>query len=278
MLCFIFSALVIALDQIFKQWIVITIPYNPNAVSESITIIPGVLELTHVKNPGVALGMLAEVANIQWVLVGAAVLCCLILIFILRRYTDGFWGSLGLAAVLGGAVGNLLDRVFRSGLVVDMFQFKLSFFPYIFNIADIFITLGGLTFCVHFLVMSFKNKKPSAPAAVRASYKDPYGGAEAPSSDTQVRRAGRQSKSQTREQSVPEDIDLSETKVIPAQTDERPEPAPAAPPPSPPPEAHVPEEFNAEYDDALLKDLGISLEDYDMDSLLSEYGLESDKD
>ena len=80
----------------------------------------------------------------------------IILIAILLRYNEGFWGTLGLASVLGGAIGNLFDRVVH-GYVVDMFRFII--FPNfaIFNIADIFITLGGITFCIYFIISSVRS-------------------------------------------------------------------------------------------------------------------------
>jgi len=74
---------------------------------------------------------------------------------ILLRYNEGFWGTIGLAAVLGGTIGNLADRIFNDGKVVDMFQTIPIRFP-IFNIADIFITMGFLTFLVHFILVTLK--------------------------------------------------------------------------------------------------------------------------
>jgi hypothetical protein len=54
--------------------------------------------------------------------------------------------------VLGGAVGNFIDRL-AVGEVVDMFEFEFVNFA-IFNVADIFITLGGVVFCLAFIVKS----------------------------------------------------------------------------------------------------------------------------
>jgi len=149
MLCFLFAALVVLLDQLFKHWVVIAIPLH-----EEMELIPGILRLTHVENTGAAFSILA---NQRWLLAGIAFVAAFILIMILLRYNEGFWGTLGLAAVLGGAVGNLIDRVFY-GHVIDMFEPVFVNFA-IFNIADIFITLGGITFCVFFIVVSFRPKR-----------------------------------------------------------------------------------------------------------------------
>jgi hypothetical protein len=96
-------------------------------------------------------------AGQRWLLAGIALVSSVILVFILLRYTEGFWGTLGLSAVLGGAVGNLIDRVVL-GYVVDMFRPLFIDFA-VFNIADIFITLGFTTFCLHFIVMSIKSSR-----------------------------------------------------------------------------------------------------------------------
>jgi len=154
MLCFVFAALVVLLDQLFKRWIVITL-----AVHENITLIDGVIGITHVKNTGAAFSILSDQ---RWILVGIAFVACILLVTILLRYNEGFWGTLGLAALLGGAAGNLIDRLFY-GYVVDMFEPLFINFA-IFNIADIFITLGGITFCVFFIATSFRSGKSEAGA------------------------------------------------------------------------------------------------------------------
>ena len=146
MLCFVFSALVVLLDQFFKRWVVLTIPLNDKA-----DLIPGVVGLTHVQNSGAAFSILADQ---RWILVGISFIACILLITILLRYNEGFWGTLGLSALLGGAAGNLIDRLFN-GYVVDMFEPLFMDFA-IFNIADIFITLGGITFCLFFIITSIK--------------------------------------------------------------------------------------------------------------------------
>jgi len=153
MLCFLFAALIVALDQFFKHWVVRTVTVGPGG-PETIEIIPGVLGLTLWQNDGAMLNILS---GQQWLLAGIAFGAAIILIMILLRYNEGFWGTLGLAAVLGGTVGNLIDRIFNDGKVIDMFRTLFISFP-IFNIADIFITLGFITFLIHFIAISFGAK------------------------------------------------------------------------------------------------------------------------
>ena len=162
MLCFVFAALIVVLDQLFKRWIVLTL-----AVNEETVIINGVVNLLHVRNSGAAFSILPEQ---RWLLAGIAFVAALVLIAILLRYNEGFWGTLGLASVLGGTVGNLIDRVFH-GYVVDMFRTTFMTFA-IFNIADIFITLGGITFCVFFIVSSTKSGRDRLEDPVSVSDDD----------------------------------------------------------------------------------------------------------
>ncbi|MDR2590147.1 MAG: signal peptidase II [Oscillospiraceae bacterium] len=152
MIIFLFSALIAALDQFFKHYVSRTIPLPTVGLAEGPVLIPGVLGLTRLENDGAMLNILS---GQQWLLAGIAFIAAVVLIMILLRYNEGFWGSLGLAAVLGGTVGNLIDRIFNDGKVVDMFRTLFINFP-IFNIADVFITLGFATFLAHFIYLTFK--------------------------------------------------------------------------------------------------------------------------
>jgi len=151
MLCFLFAALIVALDQFFKHWIMRSLDIGEIGPE----VIPGVMGLTRWENDGAMLNILS---GQQWLLAGIAFVAAIVLIMILLRYNEGFWGTIGLAAVLGGTIGNLVDRVFNDGKVVDMFRTLFIDFP-IFNIADIFITLGFITFLIHFIAVSFNAEK-----------------------------------------------------------------------------------------------------------------------
>jgi len=150
MLCFIFAALIVVLDQLFKQWVILTLSAGGETV-----LISGVISLIYTENSGAAFSILADQ---RWLISGIAFVAVIVLVAILLRYNDGFWGTIGLASVLGGAVGNLIDRVLN-GYVVDMFNPLL--FPNfaIFNVADVFITLGCLTFAVHFIIQSIRSAR-----------------------------------------------------------------------------------------------------------------------
>jgi len=299
MLCFLFAGLIVALDQFFKHWVLRTLDLGETGPE----IIPGVLGLTRWENDGAMLNILS---GQQWLLAGIAFVAAIVLIMILLRYNEGFWGTLGLAAVLGGTIGNLADRIFNDGKVVDMFRTIFIPFP-IFNIADIFITLGFLTFLIHFIALSFSGDKGDRKAVNEHDddrYSDEY--------DEQDYNEFPESDSFAAEQ------DLGRTRNVPTQMppSSQPQNAPPAsaaslysaePQYSPQPQQAQPQysadlqdtaydssgyDYDAsalsDYDpltdvssdssltlDELEAELG-SLDDYSLDDLLREYGSDDD--
>ena len=78
----------------------------------------------------------------------------LMLLLLKKGYILGLWGKIAAAFVIGGALGNGIDRVLR-GYVVDMFEVRFIRFA-IFNVADIFITVGGVMLVIYFLFLEGK--------------------------------------------------------------------------------------------------------------------------
>ncbi|MDR3277828.1 MAG: signal peptidase II [Oscillospiraceae bacterium] len=142
MLYFIFAALAAVLDQLLKHWAAAAL-----SGGGIVDLIPGVIHLTYVENTGAAFSILS---NMRWALVAVSAVCVVVLAFVLIRYRASVLCKLGLAAVLGGAAGNMIDRVL-TGRVVDMFELEFMNFA-VFNVADCFITVGGLVFCVSLLL------------------------------------------------------------------------------------------------------------------------------
>lgn len=101
--------------------------------------------LVYVLNPGAAFSFLANAGGWQRpVLLGFSVVVAAVLTIMLVRNTMGRMTAFGFAAVLGGALGNIVDRV-RHGAVVDWLDFHLSGWHWpAFNIADIGITTGAM--------------------------------------------------------------------------------------------------------------------------------------
>jgi len=274
MLCFLFAVLVVLLDQFFKRWIVITF-----AMHEGMDLIPGVIGLTRVENPGASFGILSAH---PWILVGIACFAVILLIAILLRYNDGFWGTLGLAAVLGGTVGNLIDRLyiveiegaFIPGKVVDMFELQFVHFA-IFNVADIFITLGGLTFIVFFIITTIKSIKNAAQPSPDSASQKPSG--ERPQVEDEIGLYDFQYGEPEAEREKFSFDQYPDPQPIPdAYTGPGPEPPePVLAYVEQPIEAHASMLETLSGLETEFTDIGF-LDDYDVDKLLREYGFEDD--
>jgi len=131
--------LVIGVDQLTKAWI-----QRALVLHQSITVVPGVLALTRINNPGAAFGIL----QYKTIFLVVAPLLLFSLVFFFRKeilkYPMVF--RLGLALCLGGAAGNLIDRIRNGGQVIDFIDLEfwpLKNFP-VFNLADSAIFIGAL--------------------------------------------------------------------------------------------------------------------------------------
>ncbi len=131
--------IVYPLDQGTKQWVVSNLtPFNHWVPLESLE---GFFRITHSRNPGAALGLFPGTPVA--VFIGLTVLAIgLIVSFFRRIEPDDRISAVALGMILGGAIGNLSDRVFR-GAVVDFLQFDLVLFTFPdFNVADSSIVVG----------------------------------------------------------------------------------------------------------------------------------------
>ncbi len=128
---FVLPLVVVILDQ-FSKYIVV----ENMSLGESIPIIEEVFHLTYILNPGAAFGMFA---HNRLFFIAIAVIVIGIIIWARREILASPWEvKAGCGLFLGGAIGNLIDRV-RQGLVIDFFDFRI--WP-VFNIADIAICIG----------------------------------------------------------------------------------------------------------------------------------------
>lgn len=132
------SVPIVLLDQASKAWIVAHV-----ALYHSIVLLP-VLDITHVYNRGAAFSFLNGASGWQrWVFAALAVVVSVVLLAALRQLERRAWlTACGFALILGGAVGNLIDRL-RVGQVVDFVNvhWESHYFP-TFNVADSAITVG----------------------------------------------------------------------------------------------------------------------------------------
>jgi signal peptidase II len=128
---------VVFVDQFSKTLIQKYVPYN-----SSIEIIKGFYYVTFVENTGGAWGILQNKSLFFIIVVAIAIV--FITFFIIRTPIENFWIRYSLTLILGGAVGNFLDRIFRSGRVVDFMDFYFGSYHFpTFNLADSMICIGA---------------------------------------------------------------------------------------------------------------------------------------
>ena len=129
-------AAIVPLDQLTKYWVATNVsPWEP------ITVIDGLLKITHARNPGAVFGLAQELPVWVFVLLTVAALW-LIGSFYRSLEADDQRQALSLGLILAGALGNLIDRLTR-GEVVDFLQFDLRLFVFPdFNVADSAIVVG----------------------------------------------------------------------------------------------------------------------------------------
>lgn len=132
------TGVTVILDQLSKAWIRSALPVN-----DEIAVVPGWVHLSHILNHGAAWGMLS---GQRWLLVLIAFLVGGAVIWLARQeQADSPWMRFALGLILGGALGNLIDRI-ATGAVTDMIDLDtpiawLHNFP-VFNLADSALTVG----------------------------------------------------------------------------------------------------------------------------------------
>ncbi len=148
------AAVVIVLDQLTKYWILTVLRLPEYATHE----VFWPLQFTRIWNQGVSFGMLqASQDLVRWGLVVFSIAVA-ILLAAWARSQARLLPALGLGLVIGGAVGNAVDRA-RFGAVVDFIDVqRLGFFPWIFNVADSGITIGVILL----LLDSLRKERPVA--------------------------------------------------------------------------------------------------------------------
>lgn len=137
---------VIIIDQLTK----LSIMQNMR-LHESIPIIPNLFSLTYIRNPGAAFGLLAGSSNaFRTLFFGVTSLFALGLLgtILVRLPANDWMGQLSIASILGGAIGNLLDRL-QYGEVIDFLDVYIETYHWpAFNVADSAITIGVLVLCL----------------------------------------------------------------------------------------------------------------------------------
>lgn len=143
------AVVLVAVDQLIKQWA--TAVLQPVG---AITVLPGILELRYYLNDGMAFSMLAGRQTLL-IAMTSIMLVCVLLVLLLRKM--GLWERISWILILGGGIGNLIDR-FLNGVVVDYINVLFVNFA-VFNFADICITTGVISLMAWVLYDSFRKEK-----------------------------------------------------------------------------------------------------------------------
>lgn len=140
--------IVVILDQATKYSVM-----QSMRLHESIPVVPNLFSITYIRNPGAAFGLLAGSSNaFRMVFFGVTSVFALGLLgTILARLPEKDWiGQLSIAGVLGGAIGNLIDRL-RFGEVIDFLDVYYETYHWpAFNVADSAISVGVVCLIIHF--------------------------------------------------------------------------------------------------------------------------------
>jgi len=142
---------ILVLDFVSKRMVLA----NEAALRAKIAVLGDLLRFIYVRNPGSAMGLFPVG---RWALVGVSFLASLFLIYLYRTTKPELVvRRSAMAAILGGALGNLVDRLFYSGLVVDFIDVGLGTHRfYTFNIADAGVSVGG---AILFLCILFEGRR-----------------------------------------------------------------------------------------------------------------------
>ena len=136
-----FVVFILVIDQITKYLTVLYIP----AIGAQ-TFIPGLLQITYVQNTGAAF---SSFEGQQWLFALIFLIFTVLIVYEYKKKPMGFttFERWCIAAIYGGGLGNMIDRV-RLGYVVDMIETTFMEFP-VFNVADCFITCGCIALMIH---------------------------------------------------------------------------------------------------------------------------------
>ena len=129
-------------DQALKGWTV-----SHLELGESTPFIPAIMQLTRVHNYGAAWSSLS--GKTVLLIAVTAVMMIAVAVLLLRRVVRHSLGVAACLLILGGGIGNIIDRI-RLGYVVDMFDLLLFSYP-VFNLADCFVVVGAILGAVYYL-------------------------------------------------------------------------------------------------------------------------------
>lgn len=149
MLQIIIIIVALAADQLSKYLLM------PMIQDGSISVVPGVFQLTYVENRGASFGML-QGARVIFIIVTFVVIAGVAVYMIKSRKTQPTFLKISLSLIVSGALGNLYDRI-MFGFVRDMFNFQEVYFPWVFNVADACLVVGSVLLGIY-IIFIYKEK------------------------------------------------------------------------------------------------------------------------
>ena len=157
---------VIFLDQLTKWLTVINLEYiAPPAMPDTIPVIEDIFHFTYVRNEGAAFGMLKDQ---RWVfLIVSTVAIVAMSIYLWKNRHGGKLLNLGMAFIIGGGIGNMIDRTIL-GYVIDFLDFRIINFA-VFNVADSFVCVGVGIFALAVILEEIETSKKEKAAKLAAA-------------------------------------------------------------------------------------------------------------
>jgi signal peptidase II len=129
------TAVALVLDQLSKWWVM-----ESMHLYESVSVIGHFFRFTYIHNPGAVFGL--RLGGAYFHLALAVVALVFVCVLLWRLPPGSLWPAVGLALVLGGAIGNMIDRL-RFGVVIDFLDFGVGDTRWwIFNLADSWVSVG----------------------------------------------------------------------------------------------------------------------------------------
>ena len=146
------AVVLLVLDQVVK--FIVSTNFD---LGEGFTIIKGILNFQYIHNTGGAWGVLSGYKGLLLLITAVIMVACIVwLVLRGRRNKMLFWAA---CLVISGGLGNMIDRIFRGGKVIDFLQFGFwTDFP-VFNIADCGIVIGCALLVLYFLIDTLKEFK-----------------------------------------------------------------------------------------------------------------------
>ena len=140
------AVIAFAIDQ-FTKWFVVWHLDLLNRIA--IDVVPPILNFRMAWNEGVNFGLFSDESDTtRWILIGLAIVISVFLLWWSRQFT-GWWAAIFFGAIIGGAMGNVFDRVLH-GAVVDFPNMSCCgiYNPYAFNVTDIFVFGGAIALMI----------------------------------------------------------------------------------------------------------------------------------